>query len=89
MLPLVSIVFEGTLFVPVSSLKGRRWRVVVGGSSLEGRRGGSSLEVIPAVDPGDECCTFRGSVLAIDMKTEARAIVGVRYPTCTSRGQRC
>ncbi len=80
MLPLVSIVFEGTLFVPVSSLESRRWRVVVGGSSLE---------VIPAVDPGDESCIFRGSVLAIDMKTEARAIVGVRYPTCTSRGQRC
>jgi polyvinyl alcohol dehydrogenase (cytochrome) len=26
----------------------------------------SSLEVIPAADPGYECCTFRGSVLAID-----------------------
>jgi len=26
----------------------------------------SSLEVIPAADPAYECCTFRGSVLAID-----------------------
>lgn len=35
--------YEGTLFVPVSS-----------------------LEVIPAADPAYECCTFRGSVLALE-----------------------
>ena len=26
----------------------------------------SSLEVIPAADPAYECCTFRGSVLALE-----------------------
>ena len=29
----------------------------------------SSLEVIPAADPGYPCCTFRGSVLAVDAST--------------------
>ncbi len=38
--------YEGTLFVPVSS-----------------------LEVIPAADPDYACCTFRGSVLAVDART--------------------
>lgn len=31
----------------------------------------SSLEVIPAADPTYECCTFRGSVAALDAKTGA------------------
>lgn len=29
----------------------------------------SSLEVIPAADPAYECCTFRGSILAVDSAT--------------------
>lgn len=29
----------------------------------------SSLEVVPAAEPGYECCTFRGSVAALDIST--------------------
>ncbi len=32
----------------------------------------SSLEVVPAIEPGYECCTFRGSIVALNAQTGER-----------------